>query len=135
MIANKCPAQPTLHVPNGVCVRMIDFAPGVESNLHRSLSLVIGTCCEGEMEFSLGSGEKRIMRPGDVSVNRAAMHKWRNVSQDKPSRMLYILLDVEPVLIKGKPLDFDMGYLLKEYAEYPEGEGANAPGANAALKE
>lgn len=109
---------------------MIDFAPGTESNLHRSLSCVIGTCCEGEMEFSLGSGEKRIMRPGDVSINRAAMHKWRNLSNEKPARMLYILLDVEPVMVQGKALDFDMGYLMKEYADYAEGEGANKEGAN-----
>jgi quercetin dioxygenase-like cupin family protein len=122
--------QPPLHIPNGVCVRMIDFAPGTESNLHRSLSLVIGTCCEGEMEFSLGSGEKRIMRPGDVSINRAAMHKWRNLSNEKSARMLYILLDVEPVIVNGKALDFDMGYLMKEYADYAENEGANKPGAN-----
>jgi len=75
------------------------------------------------MEFGLSSGEKRIMRPGDVSVNRAAMHKWRNISNEKPARMLYFMLDVKPVIINGKALDFDMGPLADEYAEYNEGEG------------
>lgn len=106
-------------------MRMIDFAPGTESDLHRSMSLVVGTCCEGEMEFSVGNGEKRIMRPGDVSVNRAVMHKWRNVSKDKPARMLYFMLDVEPVVVNGKALDFDMGVLADEYAKYAKGEGSN----------
>jgi len=77
------------------------------------------------MEFALESGEKRIMRPGDVSVNRAAMHKWRNISTEKPARMLYFMLDVKPVIVNGKALDFDMGVLLDEYASYKEGEGTN----------
>ncbi|KAH6656005.1 hypothetical protein BKA67DRAFT_515779 [Truncatella angustata] len=113
--------RPSLHIPNGCVVRMIDFAPGVESNLHRALCIGIGTVCEGEMELSLDSGEKRIMHPGDVSVNRGAMHRWRNVSKDKPARMLYVLLDVKPIIVNGKALEFDLGYLEHEYADY---EGA-----------
>jgi len=96
-------------------VRMIDFAPGVESNMHRAICLGYGTVCEGEVEFSLDSGEARIMRPGDVSVNRGAMHKWRNVSKDKPARMLWVLIDCKPVIVNGKALEFDMGILAKEY--------------------
>jgi len=97
---------------------MIDFAPGVESNLHRALCIGIGTVCEGEMELSLDSGETRIMRPGDVSINRGAMHRWRNTSKDKPARMLYVLLDCLPIVVNGKTLEFDLGYLAGEYAEY-----------------
>lgn len=121
--------RPPLHYENGCIVRMIDFAPGAGSELHRSLCLVVGTCCEGEMEFSLSGGEKRIMRPGDVSVNRAAMHAWRNVSPDKPARMLYFMLDVKPVIVNGKPLGFDMGPLADEYAEYEEGQGYSKAGS------
>ena len=104
---------------------MIDFAPGTESDFHRSICLAIGTISEGELELSLSSGEKRIMRPGDVSVNRATMHKWRNVSNEKPARILFILLDVKPVIVNGKSLDFQVGALMDEYAKYGEGEGPN----------
>lgn len=104
---------------------MIDFAPGTESNMHRALCVGIGTVCEGEVELSLDSGEKRILRPGDVSINRGAMHRWRNTSGEKPARMLYVLLDVKPIIVNGKALEFDMGYLMKEYAEYSKGEGPN----------
>lgn len=117
--------KPPLHYPNGIVVRMIDFAPGTESEFHRSICCVVGTVSEGEMEFSLSGGEKRIMRPGDVSVNRAAMHKWRNTSSTKPARVLYFLMDVEPVVVNGKTLDFDVGRLMDEYAQYEEGEGPN----------
>ncbi|KAJ8129630.1 hypothetical protein O1611_g4003 [Lasiodiplodia mahajangana] len=106
-------------------VRMIDFSPGGASDLHRALCLGIGTVCEGEVELTLGSGEKRILRPGDVSINRGAMHKWRNVSNEKPARMLFTMLDVEPIVVNGKTLEFEMGELMNEYAEYAEGEGPN----------
>ncbi|TGJ85569.1 hypothetical protein E0Z10_g3193 [Xylaria hypoxylon] len=118
--------KPSLHIPNGCVVRMIDFIPGAASNMHRALTLGIGTVCEGEVELSLGSGEKRILRPGDVSINRGAMHRWRNVSNEKPARMLFTMLDVKPIIVNGKALEFDVGELMKEYAEYKDGEGPNA---------
>lgn len=106
--------QPGLHVYNGICVRTIDFAPGAESIMHRAITLGVGTVCEGEFEFSLDSGEKKIMRPGDVSVNRGTMHKWKNIS-DKPGRMLYFLVDVEPLYVNGKKMEMEMGTLGNEY--------------------
>ncbi|KAH6638614.1 cupin domain-containing protein [Truncatella angustata] len=120
--------RPAVHVPKGVCVRMIDFAPGTESNLHRALTLGVGTVCEGEIELTLSDdrSHNRILRPGDVCINRCAMHRWRNTSPDKPARMLFVMLDVEPVIVNDKVLDFDMGYLMKEYAKYDEGPGKEA---------
>ncbi|KAK7972189.1 cupin [Apiospora saccharicola] len=115
--------KPSLHMPNGCVVRMIDFTPGAASIMHRALTLGIGTVCEGEIELTLGSGETRILRPGDVSINRGAMHKWRNVSEDKPARMLFTMLDVKPIIVNGKALEFEMGDLMKEYADYADGEG------------
>lgn len=117
--------QPSLHIPNGCVVRMIDFAPGTESSLHRALTLGIGTVCEGEIELWLGGEETRILRPGDVSINRGAMHRWRNTSKEKPARMLFIMLDVKPIIVNGKALEFEMGTLMDEYAKYKEDEGPN----------
>ncbi|KAI0879969.1 uncharacterized protein GGS22DRAFT_193745 [Annulohypoxylon maeteangense] len=119
--------QPPVHIPNGCVVRMIDFAPGTGSELHRSIALAIGTVCEGEVELSTSDDPsmKRVLRPGDVCINRGAMHRWRNTSSNKPARMLFTMLDVKPIIINGKNLEFDMGHLMKEYAEYPEGEGPN----------
>lgn len=67
------------------------------------------------MELSLDSGEKRLMYPGDVSVNRAGMHRWRNVSESQPARMVYFLVGVTNATAAGKPLEEDLGYLAKEY--------------------
>ncbi|KAI0174349.1 hypothetical protein BJ166DRAFT_492876 [Pestalotiopsis sp. NC0098] len=118
-------AKPSLHIPNGSVVRMIDFSPGGQSEYHRALTLGIGTVCEGEIELSLGPNEQRILVPGDVSINRGAMHRWRNVSKTKPARMIFIMLDVKPIIVNGKALEFEMGDLMNEYAKYADDEGPN----------
>ena len=117
--------KPSLHIPEGCVVRMIDFAPGTESNLHRALTLGIGTVCEGEIELTLNNDPnyRRVMVPGDVSINRGAIHRWRNTSATKPARMLFVMLDVKPIIVNGKALEFEMGHLMDEYAKYKEGEG------------
>ena len=107
--------QPGLSIPSGSVVRTIDFAPGVESNLHRSICIAYGIVTHGVMELSLDGGDKRIMYPGDVSVNRSGMHRWRNASPTQPARMVYVLLDVTNARAAGKELVEDLGYLKREY--------------------
>ncbi|KAL2867467.1 cupin domain-containing protein [Aspergillus lucknowensis] len=107
--------EPSLHVPGGTLVRMIDFAPGVESPMHRAMSLDYGTVIEGEFEVELDSGEKRTMRRGDVLVQRATAHRWRNLS-DKPGRMLFVLLDVQPLReINGKEFKVELNELAHDF--------------------
>ena len=101
---------------------MIDFAPDAESHLHRSVCLAYGCVIEGQFELTLDSGEKKIMLPGDISVNRSTMHKWRNVTPIEGTsgrgagRMLFVILDVKPVFVSGQELQFDLGDLAQEYA-------------------
>ncbi|RYO76666.1 hypothetical protein DL764_010283 [Monosporascus ibericus] len=110
--------EPGLHIQNGTVVRLIDFAPGLDSPMHRAMSIDYGIVIEGEFEITLDSGESRIMRPGDVSVQRATFHKWRNCSKDKPGRMLFILLDVEPFSINSVEIKEDLGDLAPEYEKH-----------------
>ncbi|KAI1170033.1 hypothetical protein F4777DRAFT_592255 [Nemania sp. FL0916] len=109
--------EPPLHCHNGSVVRMIDFGPGVESPLHRAISVDYGIVLEGEFELTLDSGETRIMRQGDISVQRATAHKWKNVTSNStmPGRMVYILLDCEDVFVDGKKMDGFMSWLEPYY--------------------
>lgn len=100
---------------------MIDFAPGVESPFHRAMSLDYGTVIEGEFEVELDSGEKRTMRRGDVLVQRATAHRWRNLSLDKPGRMLFVLLDVQPLKSLGrKEFKLELNELSHDFPEHHE---------------
>ncbi|KAL4784751.1 hypothetical protein BJX76DRAFT_356737 [Aspergillus varians] len=108
--------EPAIHVPNGSVARLIDFAPGVESPIHRALSIDYGVVIEGKFELTLDSGEKRVMLPGDTSVNRGCMHKWKNLDEEKSGRMLFVLLDVKPYTVNGENISEYLGILQKDYA-------------------
>lgn len=61
--------------------------------MHRTKSLDYGIVLEGEVELVLDSGERRRMGPGDVAVQRATMHQWRNVDEKRWARMMFVLMD------------------------------------------
>ncbi|CAF9934462.1 MAG: hypothetical protein HETSPECPRED_009230 [Heterodermia speciosa] len=110
--------EPAIHVANGSVARLIDFAPGMESPIHRAMSIDYGVVIEGKFLLSLDSGESKIMLPGDCSVNRGCMHKWKNLEEDKAGRMLFILLDVEPYKApNGEVLKEFLGDLEGDYAD------------------
>ena len=97
---------------------MTDFAPGVETPFHRTLSLDHAVLLEGTIEITLDSGESRLLRRGDVVVQRATMHKWRNVSQTESARLIYFIVDcTQPVFAGGEELKKDMNILAGEYAD------------------
>ncbi|KAI9713159.1 MAG: hypothetical protein M1820_001144 [Bogoriella megaspora] len=71
---------PGLVVHGGSVCRFVDFLPGYPSKMHRTSSVDYGVVLEGQLELELDSGEKRIMNRGDVCVQRATNHAWRNTS-------------------------------------------------------
>ncbi|RYP63554.1 hypothetical protein DL771_009216 [Monosporascus sp. 5C6A] len=111
--------EPPLHYHNGSIDRMIDFGPGVESPLHLAVSIDYGIVVEGVFELILDSGEKRIMRQGDVSVQRATAHQWKTIMGNGtlPGRMMWILLDCNDVYVNGKKMEGFLGDLAKEYVD------------------
>ncbi|KAF2644243.1 NAD(P)-binding protein [Massarina eburnea CBS 473.64] len=109
--------EPPLHVKNGSVVRMIDFGPNVLSPMHRAVSLDYGVVLEGEFKFILDSGEERIMRQGDVSINRASAHQWHNITGNGtlPGRMMWVLLDCKDVIVNGEALKEELNELQPYY--------------------
>ena len=101
--------QPGITIPGGTVLRIVDMAPGASSPMHRTVSLDYGVVLEGEVELILDSGEKRLMRRGDTSVQRATNHKWRNTSETTWARMLYVLQESEPLIVNGRTLGEDYG--------------------------
>lgn len=83
------------------------------------MSIDYGIVLEGEFELILDSGESRIMRRGDISVQRATAHRWRNITAggNEPGRMLYVLLDCKDVFMpgSGEKVEGFLGELEKEY--------------------
>lgn len=100
---------PGIVIGTGTVLRHVDMAPGVISPMHRTVSLDYGIVIEGEIELILDSGDTRRMVPGDIAIQRGTMHAWRNMSDTKWARMLYVLQPSEPLKIGGTALGEDYG--------------------------
>jgi len=62
---------------------------------HATDTIDYAICLEGEVWAVLDEDET-LMRPGDVLIQRGTHHAWSNRS-DRPCRMLFILIDAEPL--------------------------------------
>jgi quercetin dioxygenase-like cupin family protein len=71
--------------------------------MHRTQSIDYGIVIWGELELELDGGDKTTLGPSDVCVQRGTNHLWRNTS-DKWTRVAYILLDAQPIIINGEKL-------------------------------
>lgn len=107
--AERLANPPGIVIPGGSVVRIVDMPPAALSPMHRTVSLDYGVVLEGEVDLVLDSGETRRMRRGDVSVQRATMHAWKNVSETGWARMLYVLQESQPLEVGGRVLKEDYG--------------------------
>ncbi|KAJ5731717.1 uncharacterized protein N7483_006225 [Penicillium malachiteum] len=108
-------SPPGITISSGNVCRIVDIQPGALSPMHRTVSLDYGVVLEGEVELVLDSGETRVLKRGDVAVQRGTNHAWRNVTPDivDPStgvktpqwaRMLYVLSPAQEMFIGDKKL-------------------------------
>jgi quercetin dioxygenase-like cupin family protein len=95
---------PGISLGNGTVLRYVDFCPEAVAPMHRTLSLDYGVVIEGEVEAVLDSGEVKVLKRGDVLVQRGTLHAWRNKSKTDWARMLFVLIGAKPVLVDGKEL-------------------------------
>ncbi|SPO04336.1 related to Cupin domain protein [Cephalotrichum gorgonifer] len=102
-------SAPAITIPGGTACRTVDFPPGYTSPMHRTPSCDFGIVIEGEIELVLDSGETRLLKRGDVAVQRGTNHAWRNTGNDTWARMFYVLQSAEKVAIGGKVLEEDEG--------------------------
>ena len=92
----------TLH--GGSVIRIVDFKPGMRSPMHRSSSIDYGIVLAGELTLELDSGERKVIRQGDIVVQRGTNHAWVAHS-DAWARMAFVLIEAAPVTVNGLVLD------------------------------
>ncbi|KAJ5688534.1 Cupin 2 conserved barrel [Penicillium macrosclerotiorum] len=95
--------------PKGTVCRIVDFAPDNRCVVHRTQSLDYGIVLEGQVEMVLEDGDPVLMQRGDVAVQRATMHGWRNPSATEWARMVFVLQDCKPLTVGGAALKEDLG--------------------------
>ncbi|KAJ5320583.1 hypothetical protein N7508_000866 [Penicillium antarcticum] len=109
--SNYLTSPPGIVVSSGTVCRIVDMPPAAMSPMHRTVSLDYGVVLEGEVELVLDSGEVRLLKRGDVAVQRGTNHAWRNVTPDvvdengvktgQWARMMYVLQPSEEIEVDG----------------------------------
>ena len=101
--------------PNGTVCRFVDFAPGNTALMHRTQSLDYGVVLEGNVIMELDDGSNTKMTEGDVAVQRATAHAWKNASDTEWARMLFVLQDCKPLMVGGQRFKEDLGEGTKDF--------------------
>ncbi|KAI3343385.1 hypothetical protein F4824DRAFT_439743 [Ustulina deusta] len=99
---------PGITISDSAVLRWYDIGPGVESSLHRTMSIDYLVLLFGELELVLDSGETRALRPGDVVIQRGTMHSWKNNTSEW-ARTLAVTIPVRSVIVGGQNVGEDLG--------------------------
>ncbi|KAF1815290.1 hypothetical protein P152DRAFT_455011 [Eremomyces bilateralis CBS 781.70] len=96
---------PGLTISNGSVLRIVDFAPASNGPMHITESIDYGVVLEGQMEAALDSGETRLLKRGDIVVQRGTNHAWNNPSSTEWARMLFVLIAAVTPITEKKVLE------------------------------
>lgn len=108
------PQPPDGSNPSHTTCRLLELAPGDEVPVHRTISFDYGVIIDGMVEWELDSGETRILKKGDVCIQRGTAHAWKNVTPIEDNngwaRMFFVMLASEKIRVKeGRELGYGLG--------------------------
>lgn len=85
---------------NGSRFIVMEFAPGIASQMHRTETIDYIAVLSGEIDMDMDDSTVKL-RAGDIMVQRGTNHAWVNRSSE-PARLAIVLLDAKPLGI-GRP--------------------------------
>ncbi len=85
---------------NGSRFIVMEFAPGIASEMHRTETIDYIAVLSGEIDMDMDDSSVKL-RAGDVMVQRGTNHAWVNRGS-APARLAIVLLDAKPLGI-GHP--------------------------------
>lgn len=96
--------------------------------MHRLNSLDYAVVIEGVFRMILDSGEERIMRRGDIAVQRFTAQSWVNVTGNGllSARIMLVHLNMSTINQEGNKVQRELGVLQKDYVS---GKGTNFYGS------
>jgi quercetin dioxygenase-like cupin family protein len=63
---------------DGAIFRVVEYAPGVSSRMHRTQTVDYAVVMAGEIDMVLDGGKEVHLKQGDVIVQRGTVHDWIN---------------------------------------------------------
>jgi quercetin dioxygenase-like cupin family protein len=79
---------------------VMEFAPGIASEIHRTETMDYIAVLSGEIDMDMDDSTVKL-KAGDIMVQRGTHHAWVNRSK-APARLAIVLLDAKPLGI-GHP--------------------------------
>lgn len=79
----------------GARFMIMELEPGASGKMHRTDTVDLIVCIEGEVEMLLTEGSV-LLRPGDVMVQQSTEHAWTNPGSVR-ARMAITLVDAVPL--------------------------------------
>ncbi|KAK5319643.1 hypothetical protein LTR20_007950 [Exophiala xenobiotica] len=87
----------------GIVCQIVDLPPsskGSAGYLHRNQSLDYGVVLKGSMQIILDDGMETTLNEGDVYVQKATLHSWKNVTADY-CRFMTVVIPSEAVKVEA----------------------------------
>jgi quercetin dioxygenase-like cupin family protein len=85
---------------NGTRFIVMEFAPGIASEMHRTETIDYIAVLDGEIDMDMDDSTVKL-RAGDIMVQRGTNHAWVNRGA-VPARLAIVLVDAKPLGI-GRP--------------------------------
>ncbi|PQE14286.1 cupin 2 domain-containing protein [Rutstroemia sp. NJR-2017a BVV2] len=76
-------------LPNGTVLCTTDFPPNYITPTHRTVTCDYMVVLKGELVLRVDGGEERVLKEGDVVVQRGTMHTWENRTGEWTSELFY----------------------------------------------
>ena len=95
------PPQSLYRDDGGANVWFIDVPPKGVSPFHRTISVDYDVIVAGALTLRTSDMEKRVLKTGDMVINRAVLHEWTNESPTEWARIMAVITGVQPVVTKN----------------------------------
>lgn len=94
-----------LPAPTGTTCVILEVPAGHDVPMHRTQSIDYGVVLDWATELVLDSGKKKVLKRGDVFVQRGTAHSWRNLTSEYENRgrlrTFFVFLPIENVKVEG----------------------------------
>ena len=101
----KLPPTPPKCPPQGLLFCTSDFAAQSQTPMHRTVTLDYAIVMSGEIVLKLETGEEKLIRAGEVVVQKGVNHQWINRSDTTCRMMCVMVASNKVVLDDGSVLD------------------------------
>lgn len=105
-----------LNPANGTACTVLEVPVGNVVAMHRTSTIDYGIVIDGVTELLLDSGESKMLRKGDVFVQRGTAHSWKNITNENDNngvlRVFFVFQPIDKISWENGELGQDLNLSL-----------------------